>query len=188
MIPSSLSLPIVSGRIHLRLLRQNDARAMFAYRNDPQVVRFQGWQPAEVDAIEAFIAEQKQASMDVEGTWFQLAIALIGQDQLIGDLGMHFLADSPRQVELGITLNPVFQGQGYASEAMKAAMGLLFGKLDKHRVVASMDPRNQACINMVEGLQMRKEAHFRRNYAGNSEWCDTLVYAMLAEEWQENKK
>jgi RimJ/RimL family protein N-acetyltransferase len=177
-------LPIVSERLHLRRLRRSDAAAMFVYRNDPTVVRFQGWKPTEVAALENFIAEQQDLQFGLSGTWFQLAIVLAEQNQLIGDLGMHFLADAPQQVELGITLSPSFQGEGYATEAMVEAFGFLFYGLGKHRVIASMDPRNLASITLVEALDMRREAHFKRNYAAGDEWCDTLVYALLAEEWR----
>lgn len=46
------------------------------------------------------------------GTWFQYAIALPESNQLIGDCAIHTLASEPRNVEIGFTLPPEYQGMG----------------------------------------------------------------------------
>jgi RimJ/RimL family protein N-acetyltransferase len=38
---------------------------------------------------------------------------------------------------------------------------------------------------VLERLGMRREAHLRENEFIKGEWCDELVYAMLASEWRE---
>lgn len=46
------------------------------------------------------------------------------------------------QLGIGITVAPRFQCRGYATEALRAIVGYLFGKLRKDRISASIDPRN----------------------------------------------
>ena len=55
---------------------------------------------------------------------------------IIGDCGIHFLADDEHQVELGITLSPVHQGRGLAAEAVGSMLRYVFDALGKHRVRA----------------------------------------------------
>lgn len=89
-----------------------------------------------------------------------------------------------RQVELGYTLHKDFRGMGYATEALSAIIDHLIFDLKKHRITASIDPRNIKSINLIERLGFRKEAHFKQSLFFHGEWVDDLIYAMLAEEWK----
>ena len=64
----------------------------------------------------------------------------------------------------------------------------LFGTLNKHRVIASIDPRNSASIRLIERLGFRKEAHFKKSYYLHEEWVDDIIYAKLKTEWVNNDK
>ncbi len=52
---------------------------------------------------------------------------------------------------------------GYAREAMRAVMALLFEQLAHHRLTAVVDTRNTGAIKLTEGLGFRREAHYRQN-------------------------
>lgn len=41
-------------------------------------------------------------------------------------------------------------------------MNYMFTKLNKHRIIASIDPDNIASKALVEGLAFRKEAHHKK--------------------------
>lgn len=92
-----------------------------------------------------------------------------------------------RQVELGYTLHKDFRGMGYATEALSAIIDHLIFDLKKHRITASIDPRNMSSIRLIERLGFRKEAHFKQSLFFHGEWVDDLIYAMLAEEWKTQK-
>ena len=64
----------------------------------------------------------------------------------------------------------------------------LFGTLNKHRVIASIDPRNSASIRLIERLGFRKEAHLKKSYYLHEEWVDDIIYAKLKTEWVSNDK
>ena len=121
---------------------------------------------------------------NIPNTWFQLAIVNKNEDMLIGDIGIHFLEDNA-QVEIGYTLAPSYQGQGYAIEALKAVINYLFSDLKKHRITASVDPNNTKSIRLLEKLGMRKEGHFIKSYRMGDMWLDDCIYAILEEEWKE---
>lgn len=174
-------MQIVTARLQLDGLQREDAAAFFAYRADPQVARWQGWRPASAADAERFIELQRGVALDTAGTWWQRAIRLRDSGALIGDLGLHFVDEAT--VELGISVAPAHQRRGYAREALEVMLDFVFGGLHKHRVTASLDPRNAACARLLESLGMRREGHFRESVRSGEGWVDDLVLAILEREW-----
>jgi RimJ/RimL family protein N-acetyltransferase len=173
---------VLTERLVLTPLVAADAASLFAYRSLAEVSRYQNWDPACLGDAAAFIDGLARIEFDTPGTWFQLGVRLRGTDELVGDLGVHFIEDG-RQVEIGFTLAPEFQGIGLGTEAIEGLLGLLFGQMGKHRVYASADPRNTASIRLLERVGMRQEAHFVESVLFKGEWVDDVVHAMLESEW-----
>lgn len=174
---------IFTQRLLLRPLRASDAEAMFRYRSDPQVDKFQGLKPKTIDDINEFINVKICKIPDVPNTWYQLGIINKTADELIGDIGIHFIGGEDLHVEIGYTLSLEYQGKGYASEAVAGVIDYLFEVLKKHRITASVDPRNIRSIALLERIGMRKEAHFIKSIWFDDEWADDIIYAVLNEEW-----
>jgi RimJ/RimL family protein N-acetyltransferase len=149
-------MEIVTARLRLDALRDEDAEALFAYRGDPAVARFQGWKPATVADARRFIETQDGLVPDTPDTWWQRAIRLRDSGELIGDLGLHFMSGGV--VELGISLAPARQRQGYAREALEVMLDFVFGGLRKQAALAFVEPRNFMCMRLLEGLGMRRGA------------------------------
>jgi len=61
-------------------------------------------------------------------------------------------------VEMGISLAPAHQRQGYAREALEVMLDFVFGGLRKQRAMAFVEPRNFMCMRLLEGLGMRRGA------------------------------
>lgn len=174
-------MEIVTARLRLDALGDEDAAALFAYRGDPTVSRFQGWKPASVADAARFIAAQRDVGVDAEGQWWQRAIRLRDSGELIGDVGLRCTADAA--AELGISIAPRHQRRGYAGEVVEVLLDFAFGGLRKHRVFASVDPRNVACVKLLENVGMRREAHFVESPRNADDWTDDVVFALLAREW-----
>jgi RimJ/RimL family protein N-acetyltransferase len=179
------SIVITTERLLLTPLGMDDARALLAYRSDPAVCRYQTWAPGALDEVERFIANLEEVEFDAPGTWFQLGIRLGDPGPLVGDLGVHFPAGEPRQAEIGFTVAPEHQRRGIGAEAVEGLLGHLFGPLRKHRVFASVDPRNAASVGLLRRIGMRQEAHFRESAFIRGDWVDDLVFAMLRSEWEQ---
>jgi RimJ/RimL family protein N-acetyltransferase len=179
------SVEITTTRLFLRHLAVSDSAAVLAYRADPDVARHQPWRPRDEDEVIRWIRSQESAAVDTPGTWFQLAILLREGGALIGDVGLHFPAEEPRQAEFGITLAPGFQRRGCATEALRAVLRYLAADLRKHRVYARVDPRNARSIALLERVGMRREGHLRESCLLHGEWADDYVYAILDREIQE---
>lgn len=176
-------MQIITERLLLRPIHRNDASAVFAYRSDKLTNQYQGWIPETFEDVIDFIQNKVCSLMNRPGTWFQLVI-VNKESGIIGDIGIHFTDEESKQVELGCTIAKKYQGHGYATEAMSAVINLLFNELNKHRITASIDPRNTDSIKLIERLGFRQEAHFRESLLINGVWVDDLVYGLLENEWK----
>ncbi len=173
---------ILTERLCLRCLRLEDTELMFAYRSDPQVMQYQSREPKALEEIRSFISSMLTRDFNEPG-WYQIGIALCDDGGLVGDCGIHVLETDSRIVEIGITIAPASQSMGYATEALTGVLDLLFGKLGKHRVFASVDPLNLPSMALMQRIGLRKEAHFVQSLWFKNSWADDVVFAILASEW-----
>lgn len=75
------------------------------------------------------------------------------------------------------------RGRGFATSAMRLLLEAGFGELGLHRIYACSVPENLASVRVLERCGMRREGHLVRNLRIQGEWRDSLLYAMLREEW-----
>jgi RimJ/RimL family protein N-acetyltransferase len=176
-----------SSRLCLRRLRAEDATALTSYRALPEVARFQSWASFGLADAVALIGAQAAVAPDTPGTWFQLAVVAAESGGVVGDCGLHFRADDPRQVEVGITLAPAHQGRGLATEALARVLDYLFGGLGKHRVSAVTDADNHAAAGLLRRVGFRQEAHHVEHVWFKGRWGSEYVFALLRREWQETR-
>jgi RimJ/RimL family protein N-acetyltransferase len=178
-----LLTPIDTRRLILRSFQAEDLPAFLAYRNDPEVARYQSWESTSPAHARAFVEEQQGFSPGVPGEWFQFAVALRGNNQLIGDVGLSVLVQDVRQAQLGVTFDRAFQRQGFATEAVTAVLDYAFINLDLHRVVAVLDVLNTRAAALLERVGLRREGHFLKNTMFKGRWADEYLYAVLQAEW-----
>ena len=124
--------------------------------------------------------------IDEAGQALTLGAERVDTGELVGDVVLFHRSAENRSGELGYVWLPAATGQGLATEACRAVLDLAFDPdhLDLHRVTALMDSRNTASARMAARLGMRQEAHFVQDDRFKGEWSDTLVFAVLADEWR----
>lgn len=175
---------ISTDRLLINDLTPADAPALFNYRSHAEVALFQSWLPDSVDDARAFIVRNVSTPFNQNDSWYQLAIRSAATGELLGDLGVHFVADDGQQVEIGFTIAPAHQRQRFGTLAVVALLDYLFTALKKHRVFASVDPRNEASMALLKRVGMRQEAHFRQSLFWKGQWVDDVVFGLLRSEWK----
>jgi len=145
-------------RLIIRPIKLDDKNEVFSYRSDRETNKYQGWIPATISDVEFFIGKTCKKMNEPE-TWFQFVIIQKETQQIIGDIGVHFLDKENIQTEIGCTLSRKFQKKGYATESLKRIVDYLFQDLNKHRIIASIEPENVNSIKLVERIGFRKEGH-----------------------------
>lgn len=175
-------IPLRTPRLVLRPLEDRDLPAFLAYRNHPEVARYQSWKGmTEAEGL-AFLAAQKQVVPGQAGAWAQIGIQLQATGALCGDVAIG-LSEDGRQAELGYSLAPEHQGQGIATEAVRALLDHAFGVWGLHRVSATTDCLNLGSVALLERVGFRREAHHLQNIWFKGAWGDEYVYALLAQDW-----
>ncbi|MFA9422605.1 MAG: GNAT family N-acetyltransferase [Sedimentibacter sp.] len=174
-----------TDRLLLRKFREEDAENFYKYRTNPQVVLYQGegWIDYKFQQAVEFVKEQMNFEPGTQDTWFQIAIELTDNKELIGDCAIHTLPQDINQVEIGITIDPMYQDNGFGTEAVKCLLEYIFNELKKHRVIAILDVRNENCLHLLENIGMRKEGHFLKNAFNKGVYTDEYLFALLKEEW-----
>lgn len=182
MKPWDFAAPLQTERLVLRRLAESDVDDVLAWMGDPEVARYQLYEPRSRAEVEEHIAKAVAATRLAEKhDWVEFAIELDGR--VIGLIYFTISSVDDRTGEIGWALTRAYQGRGYAAEAASAVLDLAFGELRLHRVTAELDPRNEASIALCLRLGMRHEAHFVEQLMFKGAWADTGVYAVLEREW-----
>ncbi len=174
---------IETERLILRRFRASDLASFMAYRNDPEVARYQSWESITRREAMKFIAEQSRHRPGIAGKWFQFAAEIKQGGILAGDCALLVLKSAPRIGEIGYTFARAYQGNGLATEAARAVVDYGFDSLSLNRIIATCDCRNLRSIALMERLPMKREGHFIQNAWFKGEWCDEFQYAVLRDEW-----
>ncbi len=177
-------LTIPTLRLLIRPFTTADLPAFLAYRNDPQVARYQGWDiPYPPEKALAFV-EEMQNRLITPGEWLQLALQRHDNGEMIGDIALHPFQSDPRQAYIGITLAQAYWGKGYAQEATRALIEELFRRQNFHRLVAECDVQNTASQALLQRIGFRREAHLVENIWFKGAYGSEYHYALLQKEWK----
>lgn len=178
---------IHTPRLILRLFRMSDLDTFQAYRSDPLVAKYQGWDvPYPRAKAETYINELLNRHQLISSEWMQIAVERLEDNQMIGDCAFHLLPGDSRQAEIGYTLAQSYWGNGFGVEAVTALLGFLFEEAGLHRVIAGCDVLNTGSIRLLERVGMRREAHFIENIFLKGVYGSEYQYAILAWEWKKS--
>jgi RimJ/RimL family protein N-acetyltransferase len=170
-------------RLRIRQFQDSDLESFLAYRDDPDVARYQGWDvPFPREKALEFVAEMKVKDPNVQGEWFQTAIEESSTGEMVGDTAYFLKKDDP-QAYIGCTVARAHWRKGFGIEATRRLLDYLFGELDLHRVIAITDVENVPSFSMLDRLGFRREGHFVENLMFKGQWASEYHYAMLNREW-----
>jgi RimJ/RimL family protein N-acetyltransferase len=169
-------------RLILRRFTPDDWRDLHEYLSQPETVRFE---PYDIFTEEAAKREAERRAGDESF----IAVCLKACGKLIGNI---YLAKCDYgNWELGFVFNKRYLGQGYATEAARAAIDDVFKNKNARRIFAMCNPLNERSWKLLERIGMRREGHliknisFKTDEAGQPVWADTYEYGLLAEEWKD---
>ncbi|MGO4690517.1 GNAT family N-acetyltransferase [Glaciibacter sp. 2TAF33] len=184
--------PFRTDRLLLRPLTEADTNDVFAYQSRPDVVGFLPWPLRTLEeSREHTVKRAGLTRLEKDDDALIFAMELVGstadetdgRGPVIGDLTVILSSAENAQVEIGWVLHPDYQKQGYASEAARALLDLVFEEIGAHRVTARVSPENVPSVALCSRLGMRLEAHFEECEIFKGEWSDLAIYALLRREW-----
>lgn len=166
MRPDSTFQPIVTERLLLRRSHADDAETISAYRSDPDVHRFQGWDRTDPEGVRAEIERMSERPPGDPAGWVQLSVEERASGALVGDVGLSPAEGEPGVIKLGYTMSPAFQGRGYATEAVTALVTYAFDTLKADVVRAYASEANVPSIRVAQKAGLRLIERVERSYEG----------------------
>src|SRR5450759_1813329 len=143
-------------RVVLRRFTPTDAPDLHAYLSQPAAVEFEPYGILIAD-------DAARAATDRAADERFVAVCLASTGRLIGNL--YVAPDGPAQWrtwEVGYVFNPLDWGNGYATEACRALLRVLFVDRSAHRVVAHRDTRGRGRSSSGSGSAGRRTCARRR--------------------------
>lgn len=178
-------LYIETGRVIITNLQPHHLEEFYVYRSNPEVTKYQGFDVMSLPQCKEFIDLQTEKVFGKPGQWIQYAITLKSTSQLLGDCAIKLEHEDVRIAEIGITISPIHQQQGFAKETMLGILQFLFEVKQIHRVVETVDAENTASIQLMKSLGFRQEGHFIENIFFKGSWGSEYQFAMLNREWKQ---
>jgi RimJ/RimL family protein N-acetyltransferase len=169
----------------MRPFEMGDCEAVLEYQSNPEVVRYVPWPVRDASMVEAAIKKAiPQTKLDSQGDYLSLALVRTSDGRLVGQMNAMYESEEDQCGEIGYVVNPLFTGQGIATEASMALVSALFDTQRFRKVVAKLDDRNVASRVVVEKLGFRQVSHSVEDELFKGERISTFVYAMLRDEWE----
>ena len=147
-------------RLLLRKLTTDDAEFIFELLNDPSFIRNIGDRNIRTfDDACAYIVNGPVRSYEKNGFGLYL-IVLKETNESIGMCGL-IRRENLEDVDIGYALLPRYWSKGYAVEAARATKAYAKDVVGLQRLVAIVDPTNEASMGVLEKLGFRYEKMVR---------------------------
>jgi RimJ/RimL family protein N-acetyltransferase len=168
----------VSGRIRLRPIRVDDADAILAWINDPEITRnFAALgritREQEVRFLEQTIASDTERLYAIETP----------DAELLGTAGIHRIHWPSRNGRLGIVIGRKdAHGKGFAQEGLRLLCGVAFRELGLHKVWLVHYATNERMRHVAKKLGFVEEGVLRDEYFHEGRFHDMVRHSLLEDE------
>lgn len=173
---------IETDRLLLRDFGPDDFEAFYETSNDPAYRRYYAEQETTRTYWEEIFDRIQAGSEAAERTIYQLAVCL-QNGELIGTCGVRIESLEHQQASFGCAIAQPYWGEGYAYEASRSLIGYGFSSLPVQRVYAETVSENVRARALAARLGMRLEGELRQHKFFKGRWWNTVIYAVLKEEW-----
>ncbi len=173
--------PIDSARLRLRPPRVADADAFVAMLNDKGVVDATANIPYPYTRDDALAFVERAGREMAEGRGLVFAIEERAGGGVVGCIGATITAAS---AELGYWLGRAHWGRGYATEAARRVVRLLFAQWGCTMVWACPLPENAASHHVLEKAGFAFDRRERRAMPARGIECDLDLYVLDRETWE----
>jgi len=180
---------IETERLYLRPYRAGDGPMylMMGLRNRAHFARYEAENPLTTltDTVEAenlirdFIAEWQKGSAYFLGVFDRQT------DDFVAQIYIGLTDRALPAYELGYVVDCEHEGQGYVTEAARAALRFVFEHLQAHRVSLHCDETNVRSARVAERCGFTLEGRIREDKrAPDGGFTDTLCYGLLRREYE----
>ena len=166
-------------------MEESDLEDLYAFHSDPETVRFIPWPARTVEQTEAALLKYRAIpDFSKDGDSALLGWELKESRKIIGQCSFTFESISDQSGMIGYVMNPKFSGKGFAAEAVGALIRHVFATFKVELIRATIDPRNDKSIALVNRLGFTHEQTHIKHELIKDEWVDTAIYAISRSEFK----
>jgi RimJ/RimL family protein N-acetyltransferase len=181
-------MKLETERLILRDFVEEDWQRVLEYQSDPLYLRYNHWTERTPEAMQEFVGWFRDHQVQQPRIKYQLAVILKSNHQLIGNCGVRINKAGEFEANIGYELDPQHWNYGYATEAAHAVVYFGFQHFGVHRIWADCVADNVGSAHVLEKLGMKLEGRLREKDYFKGRWWDTLIFAILEEEWTVHKQ
>jgi [ribosomal protein S5]-alanine N-acetyltransferase len=175
------SLNLKTARLDLRAYRQEDWKQVHIYGADPDFSKYEIWGPNTLEDTHKFVSDMILQAQTKPRYKFDFALNLKENGLMIGGCGIRREAELSDVANLGWAITPLYQGQGYATEAAKSLIQFGFQDLKLSLIYATCDTRNIASLKVMEKLGMKQVGIIKGHLEIKGHMRDSYRYEIRSE-------
>jgi ribosomal-protein-alanine N-acetyltransferase len=173
------TLELSTTRLLLRAARRSDAPDLHIPFSDPQVMKYWSSNPHTYLAqTEAWINKMRGPQNGI--TDFIIEYTATPFPIAIGKIGIWSLDKR----EIGFMISRAYWRQGLMSEAMGLVLPWLFKDKVYERIIADVDPRNEASISLLKKCGFCEVGRREKTFEIGGVWVDSLDLELTREGWR----
>ena len=165
--------------VTLREFEMSDVDATLAIVGDDRVTSWLSFDSRDHAQVEAMVSGIVGRAHEKDRTEHYFAIE--SGAEFVGFVRLGF--SGVKAAKIGYAIKADCWGRGYATEAVVLALDFAFNQLKLHRASAAIGPDNRASVAIVKRLGFTYEGRIRDHVYTNGQWCDSLLYSVLADDW-----
>lgn len=168
---------LTTPRLLLLPVLPPDQPFVFAGLSHPDVIRHYG---VHYETLEETAAQMKwYAQLAASGTGLAWKITDRRSGEKMGVIAVYYFKPQHRKAEVGFWLLPPYWRQGYAKEALLAALHYWQTQKGLHRMEAFVEEENSASSRVLEKAGFRLEGILRNSEIKDGRFISLKVYAWL---------
>ena len=169
-------------RLILRRFTIEDAEPMFNnWASDDEVTKFLTWPThRSIEDSKWFINQCLDNYSNL--SFYNWAIELIGSHELVGNISIVHTNEETNNMIFGWVIGRKYWGNGYAPEAAKKVLDIMFDEVGIDCVVALHDVNNPKSGRALQKLGMKYEGVIRHCNKNNQGIVDCARYSLLKTE------
>ena len=169
-------------RLILRQIHMGDAKAVFSFFSDEEVIELIDKRHTSLEDSQEFIRKLQQWYGRHENV--EWGITRKGSDLLIGTCGFYSFDEGFHRADIGYELQKASWRQGIMSEALTAILTFAFTEMGLHRIDAVVYEWNERSQGILRKLGFVHEGTLRQRYFFRDHFWDEHHFGLLKEEWK----
>jgi RimJ/RimL family protein N-acetyltransferase len=173
--------------VSLRAVEKDDLSHLLEWRNKPEYRKY--------------FREFRELSMAQQHSWYEnivlkdqktimFSIVDLKSRRLLGACGLCYINWVDRNADLSIYIGAdnLYIDDKYAPDSATTAMKYAFDELGLHRLWAEVYDIDKRKIKFFEALGFKLDGCHRETHWTDGEWCNSLFYSLLQEEFSYKRK